>query len=431
MPVEETENEIRIRVQMPDDFKRLAQIFPNDQSLETYPYNKMGIRGLGGPLKSSGDVKVQVYLFSKKDRYDWTPRKAEQWVRDQDETPKGYSDSLDDITFDYDFPIEAVKSASAIPDEDRVKVPKGVEVAYIEGPLSTDDIDSQGDKIDQGSIDFEDFKKNPVLLFQHKPEYPIGKVLRIKRNVDLGNGRRGFWVRAAIIGDNDKAREILRDVTARIIRGFSIRGKAYGKKVVCAVGKGCHNVLMGLRVIEGTVTSLPANPNTLFSVVKSLMDIQSPTDEDVVFGGHDIDKEEARMSEQDGTPDGARKQELQMPPELLEQLEALNKNVANLADRMTKIETEIAALKKPEPEGEGDQEGETTDANKDPVKATTTPPDAGAGETAKKLVEVEGVKKAMSPVKRERTGADTLDVQKSSRKGKELAAAIWNAQHPK
>ena len=430
MPVEETENEIRVRVHNPDDFKRLAQIFPTNeqQTPEDAPYNKMGIRGIGGPLKSNDEIKVQAYRFSKKEQYKWTPAKAEAWVREQGETPKGYSDPIAPVDFTFDFPIAVVKAAFEVPQDERVPEEKDIDVLYIEGPLSTDVIDRTGDVIDQASINFDDFKKNPVLLFHHNPEWPIGKVLKLTKNKDLGNGRRGLWIRAAIIGNTDKAREVLKLVKNRIVRGFSIRGKATAKKRVCLSKGICHNVLLNLNVVEATVTPTPANQDTLFDVAKALIDISSPAI-DPSGPGNDTLKEEAHMTETDGTGTGAKDTQLQIPPELLEQLEALNTNLTALADRMTKVETEIATLKKPEEEATEEQPEDTVAA--DDGKGTTKTDDTKKTDTT--VVEVNGVKKSLNSSVGGTAGSTAagIDVVKASDDAKRLAEVIWRSEHPK
>ena len=485
MPVETTENEIRVRVRQPGEFKRLAQIFPREEDkVEAHwPYNSEGIRGIGGPLKRTGKVKVQAYIFSREEKYNWAPAKAEKWVRDQDETPKGYSEPMDeDITLDFDFEIEAVKSAFDIPTQDRVKTTDGVDICYIEGHASTDMVDDQGEVIDQATIKDERFLKNPIILYQHNPEWPIGKAVRIEKNISIGDGHKGFWIRAAIIGTTAKAREVMKLIRSRMVKAFSVRGKAQHRRRVCT-SKGqrnCHYVLTALNLMEVSVVSVPANESTLFEVAKAMMmniksntytceciacghtiqaeehckDLKCPecggqmrrkerpgpgqvnSPGDVGGAGNAETKEEIPMSDkikqEPGAPPGAE-EETPGASDLPKRVEALEALVPKIEALEQKVNALIEQLAKPEgPPGEtpppAAPEGEKA------APSTTTPPaGATAGEPA--VVAVKGMKKS---VVKTHTGAGNrappggIDVQKSQDllRAKQMAEALWFKQHP-
>jgi hypothetical protein len=72
MPVETTENYVRVRVRDPDDFQ--------DDSFRIIDIDKdQGIKATIGRLKGEKSTTTQSYLFDK-DR--WTEAKAEKWVKD-------------------------------------------------------------------------------------------------------------------------------------------------------------------------------------------------------------------------------------------------------------------------------------------------------------------------------------------------------------
>lgn len=388
MPVEETENEIRVRVRNPGDFQRIRQMFPTEEDMteEHKPYNSEGIRGIGGPLKRTGKIEIQAYLFSKKERYGWTPAKAEKWVRDRGETPKGISYPIDPIPFNYDFRLTAVKSAMEIPKQDKVDVEEGVEVIYIEGMASTDDVDRTNDSIEQRSIETQDFEKNPVLLYNHNPEWEIGKVVRLESNVDLGDGRHGLFCRAAVIGATEKAMEVITKIKNEMIKAFSINGRARARKRVCEKGT-CFHKLMGLNLAEISVVAVPANQESLFQVAKGLLppDItdQSPGNAGGA-GGAETHKEEKNMSSETekkaaeeaaaaAAAAAAAKQDpaAEASPELLQRLEAVEAAVKKIPEMETKLNAIMEKLdamaKANEPEEKKLEPGDVIQVG-DPVK---------------------------------------------------------------
>src|SRR5579862_2956387 len=49
--------------------------------------------------------------------------------------------------------------------------------------LSSDALDRTGEVIEQGGLELDDYKANPVWLWQHDPGFPIGNAIDIKINV--------------------------------------------------------------------------------------------------------------------------------------------------------------------------------------------------------------------------------------------------------
>lgn len=449
MPVDETENEIRVRVRDPGEFARLVQIFPNDQTLNSYPYNKMGIRGVGGPLKSDGGTEVQAYIFSKRDRWDWTPETAEAWVRDQGETPKGYSDPLEPIEVTVDAEIAIIKTMKEIKEEDRVEVPKGVPVVYIEGAASTDEVDREGESIEQPSISTEEYERNPVLCSDHNLRLPIGTVTSIEKNVPLVKEgtlwrkakedekpeARGLWIKAAIIGATQKAKEVLAQVQAGIVRALSVRGQARAKRKVCHVGEGCHNVLSGLNLIEISIVPVPANQGTLFSIAKSLIELQDVADSlnspASVSGGEPGEtqkmKEDKNMSEQNEKAEPAepetpvKQEDGEMPPDVLQRLEAVEAWGAVIEDLIQRVDALEASEAGSEEMSAEETSGEEKSQDEEP-EAPAEPAPAGKVEP--------GVKKSLNPsASKKPSNAVGIAVEKDLEASKKIAEAAWRKKN--
>lgn len=502
MPVEETENEIRVRVRMPGEFVdgSIRQLFPTSDEkpkLERaghWPYNDQGIRGLGGRLKDGGDWELQALRFSKDGKYDWTPGKAETWAKDHGYSPKFVCLDNDELDFEFSFAVKAIKKADQVPKADRVEVPDGVEVVYIEGPASTNAVDRQGDVIEQASIEFGDFMANPILLFQHNPDWPIGRVVRLEKDMDLGDGLKGLFCRAAIIGNTPKAQEIVGLVRDGIVRAFSVHGKVKSKKRRCSGGE-CFNLLVGLYLLEISAVSIPANQKTLFEVVKGLVDaankatfvcecmdcghtIQAdqhcrsipcpkcggemrrterpgPGARTSLNDGHDGQgagsvpvvndekPEEKTMSEtnEPGTPEPEQapepepeqddQEKQELPPDLPQRLEAVEAWGPIIEDLVSRVE----ALEAMSEEGEAPAEGEEAEAAADPADGKQKAEDEqGDTEQVIEARVADGTKKSF--VLREKN-----TTRKSAKAGpqsdedivvqKQMAEKLWKRQHPK
>lgn len=128
--------------------------------------------------------------------------------------------------------------------------------------------DAYNERMDPKSVRMERFKKNPILLFNHDMNYPVGKVLEVDPRED------GLWVKAAVSGvDHDKVsyvRELVKDGT---LSTFSVRFS--GETVE-------HDDMTGGKLIkdwelqELSIVSIPAQPDSTFSLsnVKSLKDLR-------------------------------------------------------------------------------------------------------------------------------------------------------------
>ncbi|UPK03113.1 phage major capsid protein [Bradyrhizobium sp. 170] len=120
------------------------------------------------------------------------------------------------------------------------------------------------------------FKKNPIALFGHKSDFPIGrwKNLRVEDKQLLGE------LELAPEGTSDRIDEIRRLVEADILRAVSVGFRPLESKPRKETDYGVF--FTQAELVETSLVSVPANPNAL-AVAKSLK--ISPETIDLVFAG--------------------------------------------------------------------------------------------------------------------------------------------------
>ncbi len=140
-------------------------------------------------------------------------------------------------------------------------------IAHISGVISTDEIDLQGERIDQEGLDFSYFLKKGYFNYEHKAgvENLLGYPTKVKRK---GNGTE---VQGILLLDRPKAKEIYE--TAQAMRkaggsrtlGFSIEGQVMERDEMNP------KRVTKARIINCAITSNPINPHTSLALFKSLI----------------------------------------------------------------------------------------------------------------------------------------------------------------
>ncbi len=149
------------------------------------------------------------------------------------------------------------------------KTDKGMEFI-----LSDATPDRYGDVIEAASWDLANFKNNPVALFNHNPDFPIGKWV----NLRVINGQLRGFLQLAPKGISARIDEIIGLIEAGILKAVSV---GFLPKEFESIGKGHGSRYLKSELVETSLVSIPANPNAL-AVAKSLG--VSPETLDVVFG---------------------------------------------------------------------------------------------------------------------------------------------------
>lgn len=130
----------------------------------------------------------------------------------------------------------------------------------IEGLASDFDFDRADEAFEPGVWEEAEkaFMRNPILLYHHKPDTAVGRVLEVTHKPG-----EGMWVKALIDAPEPGTfvADVVRKVRSGTIRAFSVGG--IFKRRQGADGKPrIHKVDWR----ELSITPLPVNPRTLFSV---------------------------------------------------------------------------------------------------------------------------------------------------------------------
>ena len=132
----------------------------------------------------------------------------------------------------------------------------------IAGYANTADKDRTGDIVlpDAWTKGVENFRRNPILLYQHDHGKPIGRVNNI--TVD----KKGIFVEASVSDAAEKQHAVKTLIKDGVLKsfsvGFRIKDADYDKRSDTFVIK-------DLELLEISVVSVPANQNSLFSIRKS------------------------------------------------------------------------------------------------------------------------------------------------------------------
>lgn len=132
---------------------------------------------------------------------------------------------------------------------------------FIEGYLSKAIIDRDREIIPITAFDTKYFSENPIVLYQHDRQKPIGKFVDFKITND------GVWGKAFISNTSEKLYGVISLIKQGILKafsiGFSVKKAKYAEEIDAVVYE-------GIILNECSIVSVPANPETLFAEVKSL-----------------------------------------------------------------------------------------------------------------------------------------------------------------
>jgi HK97 family phage major capsid protein/HK97 family phage prohead protease len=134
--------------------------------------------------------------------------------------------------------------------------------------------DRYGDVIEAAGWELKEFKTNPIALFNHNPDFPIGRWANVKVEKDKLVGE----LKMAPRGTSARIDELLNLIDAGILRAVSV---GFLPDEYEQMGRGHGSRYTKQRLIETSLVSIPANPNAL-AIAKSLG--VSPETLDVAFG---------------------------------------------------------------------------------------------------------------------------------------------------
>jgi len=154
----------------------------------------------------------------------------------------------------------------------------------VEGYANIEETDRHGEIIMREAFKgaLSEYMKNPIMRYMHNEE-PIGKIIKAK--VD----EKGLFVKAELVNSPDVplANKAWALIEAGVVKAFSIGGRVLkrgeGKKA---------NVIEKLWLAEISVVDIPANKNSLFTVVNKAMN------EVIQLAENKKDKEEDKEEEE-------------------------------------------------------------------------------------------------------------------------------------
>jgi len=188
--------------------------------------------------------------------------------------------------------------------------------------------DRMGDVIDADGWDLGNFKNNPVALFNHNPNFPIGKWV----NLRTGDGKLRGHLQLARKGTSDRINEIISLVEQNILRAVSVGFLPRKSEPLTKGGSGLR--FKQTELVETSLVSIPANPNAL-AVARSLNISASTTA--MVFGGkaNTKDRSEAKRGFNGGQAESppVRKNRIMSP--LTKRIEQTEQRLVELRDQLT------------------------------------------------------------------------------------------------
>jgi HK97 family phage prohead protease/HK97 family phage major capsid protein len=150
-------------------------------------------------------------------------------------------------------------------------------VTYV---LSDETPDRLGEIISATGWDLANFKKNPIALFGHRADFPIGRW----KNLQVDGGKLKGHLELAPAGTSPRIDEVRKLVEAGILKAVSVGFRSTKKEVMDEKSDPYFGPFRYLsqELVECSLVSVPANPNAL-AVAKSLN--ISPATIDTVFAG--------------------------------------------------------------------------------------------------------------------------------------------------
>jgi HK97 family phage prohead protease/HK97 family phage major capsid protein len=216
------------------------------------------------------DQKVAICMSAWRDAHGGTKPKQMEMMPDDDEDYDDYMERCQENGMSE----EACQSMWDESNGEEKKAPPIIHKVHSDDGAGFDFVlsdatpDRFGDVIMADGWNIENFKKNPVALFNHLPTFPVGRWVGLHVKDGALKGRLEF----APLGTSPRIDEIRKLVEAGILRAVSvgfrpIESKPRGKSAdgVSMLGE----LFLKSELLEASVVAIGANPNAL-AIAKSL-----------------------------------------------------------------------------------------------------------------------------------------------------------------
>lgn len=212
----------------------------------------------------------------------------------------------------------------------------------IEGYANTVDRDRVGDIVlpEAFKATLPEYLKNPILLYMHNWERPIGTVVETK--ID----ERGLWIKA-VISNAAAVADIRTQISEGILKTFSIGynelDSDYDKKTET-------RIIRQLELLEISIVTIPANPAALFTQSQGAGEGKSAPQ------NAENSKGETMKTKQDGTPEGGATPAVDLAP-VMAAIDGIKAAIDSLTGKMDALMATVEAMKAQppkKPEGEAE-----------------------------------------------------------------------------
>jgi HK97 family phage prohead protease len=282
------------------------------------------------------DQKVAICMSAWRDAHGGEPPKksCDPNDYDDDEHEEFMADCIDEGGDEDECAMRWNEERGAKPPVQRVehkplyhKTHSGT-VQEMEFVMSDETVDRMGDVISASGWELENFHKNPVCLFNHRADFPIGRW----KNLRAEKGALRGYLQLAPEGTSPRIDEIRRLVEAGILCSVSVgfhplESEPLDKKAGSFGGMR----FLKQELIETSLVSVPANPNAL-AIAKSL-GVSSATI-DVVFAKHG-NREDVRTRDftaKHGNTSHDRRGRIMPEVQLSQRIIDLQQQIANLQE---------------------------------------------------------------------------------------------------
>ena len=246
---------------------------------------------------------------------------------DDDETYEDFMGRCMDATDGDDFTCQLAwdeRSGEGVVHKTHVSEGQGLEFV-----LSDATPDRMGDIIEPGGWDLKNFNKNPVALFNHRSDFPIGRWA----NLRVIDGKLRGHLQLAKKGTSARINEIISLVEQNILRAVSVGFVPMTSEPITKNGSGMR--FNTSELIETSLVSIPANPNAL-AIAKSLKISASTTAMVFAGQGKSKDRSAVRRGFNGGQAENppVRKNRIMSP--LTKRIEDTQQRLVRLRDDLTK-----------------------------------------------------------------------------------------------
>ena len=249
-------------------------------------------------------------------------------VPDDDESYEDFMDRCMDATDGDDFTCQLAwdeRAAKSVLHKTHVSAGEGPEFV-----LSDATPDRMGDVIDANGWDLTDFHKNPVALFNHRSDFPIGTWTNLRTE----NGALRGHLKLAKKGTSARINEIISLVEQNILRAVSVGFLPIQSEPLKKDGSGGGLRFLKSALVETSLVSIPANPNAL-AVARSLNISASTTA--MVFAGKGNTKDRSTVR-------GFNGGQAENPPERkIRIMSPLTKRITDSEQRLVQLRDDLTA----------------------------------------------------------------------------------------